>query len=176
MVEKLLVAAAFLVAAIISAFFFYGPRNSLALIGGDPDLGPVDFATLERRDSPNDALGCPPGHCPKARADFEPPVYELPAAALAQALADTLAQEERVEIVERTDDGLYLRAVQRTRIMQYPDTIDVEFIPIDGGERSTLAIYSRSKFGRSDFGVNRARIRRWLSRIGHLGEEAGRPA
>ena len=40
--------------------------------------------------------------------------------------------------------------------------------PSEGG--STLLVYSRSLVGRKDFGVNRARLRRWLARIT---EEAG---
>jgi uncharacterized protein (DUF1499 family) len=35
-----------------------------------------------------------------------------------------------------------------------------------GAGRSTLAIYSRSLVGRKDFGVNRARIQRWLAALG----------
>ena len=41
---------------------------------GSPDLGPVDFETLQRRSSPNDALACPAGLC-AAKADFDPGVY-----------------------------------------------------------------------------------------------------
>jgi uncharacterized protein (DUF1499 family) len=33
------------------------------------------------------------------------------------------------------------------------------------GEGSTLAIYSRSLIGRSDLGVNRARVTRWLAAL-----------
>ena len=56
------------------------------------------------------------------------------------------------------------RFVQYTRLMRYPDTIDVEVIP--AGENSTLALYSRSLVGRKDFGVNRARLKRWLAALG----------
>jgi uncharacterized protein (DUF1499 family) len=48
--------------------------------------------------------------------------------------------------------------------MRYPDTIDVEILPADEG-RSTLAVYSRSLVGRKDFGVNHARLRRWLAAL-----------
>ena len=37
--------------------------------GARDDLDPIDFNALERRSSPNDALVCPVGVCPKARAD-----------------------------------------------------------------------------------------------------------
>jgi uncharacterized protein (DUF1499 family) len=48
--------------------------------------------------------------------------------------------------------------------MRFPDTIDVEVVPV-GDDKSTLAIYSRSLVGRSDFGVNRARIARWMAAL-----------
>ena len=54
------------------------------------------------------------------------------------------------------------RYLQRSRLMSFPDTIDVRFIAIDN-DRSTLAIYSRSQIGRSDFGVNLERIRLWTN-------------
>jgi uncharacterized protein (DUF1499 family) len=50
-------------------------------------------------------------------------------------------------------------------MMRFPDTIDVLIIGCGEG-RSTLALYSRSQIGRSDLGINRARLERWLRRIG----------
>ena len=54
--------------------------------------------------------------------------------------------------------------IQRTALVRYPDSITVRFIAL-GNNRSTLAIYSRSHYGKSDFGVNEARIRSWLSAL-----------
>jgi len=51
--------------------------------------------------------------------------------------------------------------IQRTALMRYPDSITVRFIAL-GSNRSTLGIYSRSHYGKSDLGVNEARIRAWL--------------
>jgi len=56
------------------------------------------------------------------------------------------------------------RFVQYSRLMRFPDTIDVEVFPV-GTDQSTLAIYSRSLVGYSDLGVNRARIARWLAAL-----------
>jgi uncharacterized protein (DUF1499 family) len=52
----------------------------------------------------------------------------------------------------------------RSRILRFPDTIDVLAIERDENQ-ATLALYSRSQIGHGDLGVNRARIERWLSRI-----------
>ena len=57
------------------------------------------------------------------------------------------------------------RFIQYTRLMRYPDTIDVQVLPA-GDNQSTLAIYSRSLVGQKDFGVNRARVERWLASLG----------
>ena len=40
------------------------------LIFGAPNVAPIDFATLERRTSPNDALACPERLCRRAEPDF----------------------------------------------------------------------------------------------------------
>ena len=48
--------------------------------------------------------------------------------------------------------------------MRYPDSITVRFLPLEEG-RSTLAIYSRSHYGRSDFGVNKERVDGWLASL-----------
>jgi uncharacterized protein (DUF1499 family) len=37
-----------------------------------------------------------------------------------------------------------------------------------GQDASTLALYSRSQVGSSDFGVNKRRLERWVARIGAL--------
>ena len=49
--------------------------------------------------------------------------------------------------------------------MRFPDTIDAEVLAV-GDDQSTLALYSRSLIGRKDFGVNRARLQRWLAALG----------
>jgi uncharacterized protein (DUF1499 family) len=55
--------------------------------------------------------------------------------------------------IEREDEG-YLYATQRTRWLGFVD--DIEFL--GDGERRVLHVRSASRIGRSDFGVNRARV------------------
>ena len=54
--------------------------------------------------------------------------------------------------------------VQRSLVFRFPDTIWIQVLPLDAN-RSTLAIYSRSAYGRYDFGVNRSRVQAWLAAI-----------
>ena len=50
--------------------------------------------------------------------------------------------------------------------MEDLDPIDVPAIERRSGEgRSALVILSRSRFGKSDLGVNRARITQWLEAL-----------
>ena len=148
--------------AILAAFFIVGPEQIWTLFG-PADLGPVTFETLKRRSSPNDSLACPPGIC-TAKSDVAPPVFAVSAPELERAFAKVIASEPLVEEVASDDGGLTQRYVQRTKIMRFPDTIVVRFIDLGDG-RSTIALYSRSQLGESDFGVNRARIERWLDKL-----------
>lgn len=151
-----------IVIAFLAAFFIAGPERVWALFG-PADLGPVDFETLKRRTSPNDALACPPGLC-VARSDVAPPVFAVGAPELQKAFAKAIATEPLVEQVASDESGFSARYVQRTKIMRFPDTVNVRFIDLGEG-RSTVALYSRSQLGEGDFGVNRARIERWLAKL-----------
>jgi uncharacterized protein (DUF1499 family) len=146
-----------------------GLERIYAAVFGPPDLGPVNFATLTRRRTPNDALACPEGFCGAAAVDLPSPAFPVPPERLRVIVADVAAAEPGVEQVGR--DGLDDRYVVRTRLMRFPDTVNVRIIDLTGG-RSTLALYSRSQIGASDLGANKARIRRWLQRIEEL---ASRP-
>ena len=142
----------------------YGAWYGLArLTGARLDIGPVDWARLTRHATPNDALVAPASHNPNARPDWEPKPYALPADEL-------LARLKRVALAERdtrelpSDRPRAARFLQLTRLMRFPDTIDAEVLPV-GENQSTLALYSRSLIGRKDFGVNGARLTRWLAAL-----------
>ena len=144
----------------------YGAYYGLAqLTGSRLDIGPVNWSTLTRHETPNDALVCPAGHCPNAKPDAEPKIYSVaPAELLARLKRIALAEPNTSELYCGTDCDRAARILQHTKLMRYPDTIDIEVLPA-GDNRSTLAIYSRSLVGRSDLGVNRARIERWLAAL-----------
>ena len=150
------------VMTLLAAFFIVGPER-VWMLYGPPDLGPVSFETLKRQTSANNALACPQDLC-MAKSDIAPPVFAVGAPDLARAFAKIMASEANVEQVDVDDGGLTRRYVQRTKILRFPDTICVRFIDLGEG-RSTIALYSRSQFGLSDFGVNRARISRWLEKL-----------
>jgi uncharacterized protein (DUF1499 family) len=154
---------AMLAALLALALLLLGPARIWDLFG-PADLGPVDFARLERRSSPNDALACPEGMCGTARVDIVTPIFAMEARALRAAMTRALAAEPDLTRVAANADGLSERYVQRTRRLGFPDTIDLRYVDLPGG-RSTIALYSRSKLGYGDLGANRARIERWLARL-----------
>jgi uncharacterized protein (DUF1499 family) len=134
--------------------FFFGPS----------DLGAVDFGSLQRRKSPNDALACPLDLCSQAAPDVIPPVFSVSAERLAAILTAVARGEPRTQLVFAASQGLRWRYVVRSPVLRFPDTVDA-LVLARGESRSTLALYSRSQIGFRDFGVNRRRIRRWLKAV-----------
>lgn len=59
-------------------------------------------------------------------------------------------------------DGAYLYAEYRTRIMRFVDDVEFHF----DAQAGLLHVRSASRLGRRDFGVNRARIESLRARIG----------
>jgi hypothetical protein len=151
-----------LVLAGAAAFFILGPERLWAQFG-PADLGDVDFATLVRRDTPNDALACLPAFC-TARADVPAPVIARPFGDVFLAVQDAVVHEPGLEQVDADAAQGTLRFVQRSKLMGFPDTINVKVVPTaEGG--SAVLIYSRSQLGKDDMGVNLARVKRWAELI-----------
>lgn len=157
-----LAAAAVAIFIGIAAFVIIAPERVWSLFG-PADLGPVDFARLERRSSPNDALACPAGLC-RAKIDVVPPVFAIDARRLRAAMTKALTSESRLALEYADDATLTDRYVQRSALLGFPDTIVVSYVD-HPGDTSTVAIYSRSQLGYGDLGVNKGRIERWLTKL-----------
>lgn len=140
-----------------------GREKSLAVVFGPIEVKPVDFAYLVLSPKPNQFLVCPPNFC-AAKAHLSSPVFAMPAVELRRRWMAMLAAQPRIEAGAADDAVLQYDFIQRSAFVGYPDSITVRFIALDDG-RATLAIYSRSHYGRSDFGVNEARIRAWLAAL-----------
>ena len=108
--------------------------------------------------APTEALQ--PGAGP---ADFESPVYAAPPTELSLALdAMVLAQPRTSRVLGEPGDGP-VTYVQRSSVFGFPDYVTVLTLPAPEG--ATLAAISRSRFGSSDFGVNKARLSAWLKAL-----------
>ena len=75
-----------------------------------------------------------------------------------------LANEINIVPVAYEAERHRLVVIQHTPLLQFPDIVTIEFIAL-AADRSTLALYSRARYGRSDFGTNRRRVLRWLNRL-----------
>jgi len=136
------------------------PLTALFSVGA---VEKIDFAKLRLTDKPNQFLMCPPDLCSiKPHADS--PVFNIPADRLLLRWRDVLAAQPRIEILAEDLEARQFDYVQRTERFRFPDLITVRFIVVSPS-RSTLAIYSRSVYGKSDFGVNRDRIDAWLKSL-----------
>jgi uncharacterized protein (DUF1499 family) len=126
-------------------------------------IGLTDFDTLQPPDSPNNWLVAPSDFGP-ARPDETAPVFDVSAERLAQAWIRIVDEQPRTDIVGVSDDGLRIEAEQRSAVFGFADRISARFVPLDP-DHSTLVAYSRSEVGYWDFGVNRSRLRDWLSML-----------
>jgi len=153
-------AAIILVAAVI---LLAGRDRIWALAFGPADLGPVDFATLELKPSPNQYLVCPPGLC-AATPHAAAPTFTVPEQALRNAIIVSWGAMDGTRLVAGSPEPASgeIRFVQYSKWLGFPDTISVATFAIDDNS-STLAVYSRSQVGESDLGVNASRITEWLA-------------
>lgn len=126
------------------------------------DIG-IDFATLRRSSSPNDYLVCAPGRSP-APSDEEGTRYAVSPGTVFALAREALPREPRTVVVRDQPEVLRMALVQRSRPFRFPDVVTLQvFVLPEGG--SELAICSRSVYGRSDLGVNRRRVQRWIGLI-----------
>ncbi|HEX8274607.1 MAG TPA: DUF1499 domain-containing protein [Longimicrobiaceae bacterium] len=86
------------------------------------------------------------------------PFADAPAAAQARARAALLA-EPRTRVVAEAPG--YLRAEARSRLLRFVDDVEV----VVDADRRTVGFRSASRVGRSDLGVNRARMLRFSERF-----------
>ena len=123
----------------------------------------TDLATARPTGQPNCHLILPRGWG-AGPAHRDSPVFPVEAPALARAVAACLTATPRTEIVARAPDGLQFEAIERSRLFRFVDHVSVRAIP-QGAGRSALALFSRSRVGYWDLGVNRKRAARLLAAL-----------
>ncbi|MBV9138791.1 MAG: DUF1499 domain-containing protein [Hyphomicrobiales bacterium] len=166
--HTLAIATVTLVAALVLAVLAAGQLHLLdrlyESLFGPPDLGEIAFETITRRAAGNDALACPPATCGSARVDVVPSNYAAAAGELRRRVRRYFATQGGV-LVGSDETRLHDRFVVRTRFLRFPDTVDVEIVPVDA-DHATLAVYSRSQLGNFDLGTNLRRVRALLDALG----------
>ncbi|MEM7177931.1 MAG: DUF1499 domain-containing protein [Pseudomonadota bacterium] len=120
----------------------------------------VDPSQVTRTGKPNDFLLAPPGTT-RALPDESSPVFaETPEELLDRVKKIALGQPRVREI---GTGPLQATFEQRSALIGFPDFITVK--AVDTGDGAALIVYSRSQYGYSDMGVNKARVLDWLSKV-----------
>ena len=95
------------------------------------------------------------------KRDGEAPVYTQSSSEVAAAFDEFVRAEANVEVLAGSTADGFVTYVQRSTLFGFPDYMSVKFIDRpDGG--STIAIFSRARYGRSDLDVNEKRVTRWV--------------
>ncbi len=147
------------VATLMGRFFpGLGEQGSAGL--PSPEL--LDMSHLPRSRSSNTALAAPAGFQPSP--DVLTHNYDVaPEKVFAAAQAAVLAQPRTVLQREFTA-ALQAHYVVRSAVAGFPDLVMLQVLPA-ADKGSQFVIWSRSVYGRYDFGVNRKRLVAWLSAI-----------
>ncbi len=130
----------------------------------------LDFLTLARPASPNTYLLCPEGYCGQAKADSVAPRFAESPKDLFRLVTRLVRSEPRVRDVLEDPDALAIRYVAVTPVLRFKDDVDIRVLPAEPGGKAkepgaTLAIYSRSRVGYSDFGANAKRVGNLMEKL-----------
>ncbi len=149
---------------LLGGFFLFRSVIVPAVIKKGGNL--IDFKSLTLPTSPNFYLICPDNYCPKADHQ-ESPVYDASLSRLESLWTDVIKSQPKVQLLAQDNDTHQYVYVQCSEFWHFPDFINVQFLSL-GNNRSTVAIYSHSRFGHSDFGVNHQRVESWLAQLGMM--------
>ena len=164
--------AGLLIALLIVAALGVGLRFYMSRAAEDR-LRPGEDTALADLRGPlpqNGFLACPAGYC-GVEPGIVSPAFPVGAARLGELWAEALRGESGIATISTEPERRRMVLVQHSAVLQFPDVITVEFVAV-APSRSSLAVYSRARYGKLDFGVNRRRVETWVSRLQQL---AGAP-
>ena len=118
---------------------------------------------METCSSPNCFRVAPEGSTDE-RIDEIAPIYGDRAIVLAQAFHDFALTQRATQHVAGLPTGQHMTYVQRSERLKVPDYVSVKFVDL-ADNTSTVVLYSRSRYGYGDLGVNEARVRAWISAL-----------
>lgn len=95
-----------------------------------------------------------------AERDGSAPVFDVDVAALSAAFDAVALADGRVEVIAGSAADGFVTYMQRSAFFGFPDFVSVKFVEVPGG--SSLSIFSRARDGKSDLGVNKKRVIRWV--------------
>ncbi len=126
----------------------------------DPAVWHVNPLVAAKPSTPNSYRVGPDG---TTERDAAAPTFPISSADLA-AKFDAIALRVGSDIVGGSAAEGYVTYVQTSSFFGFPDYVSVKFIEIDATS-STLAIFSRSRLGKSDLGINKKRVEAWIGQL-----------
>lgn len=147
--------------ALVASLVF--PACARSGIGGLPPARYIDPGAIVRPATPNTALAAPAGFSP--RPDIETPLYKVPPATLFADVENLAAAQPRTYVHGVFNGHFQAQYVVRSAAFNFPDLVMAQVLPGPDKSSARLVLWSRSVYGRSDFGVNRKRVRTWLAAL-----------
>ncbi len=138
----------------------------ILLIQGCGQMPTADLQNLTLPTSANYYLVCPKGFCNVQPNEYSQ-VYNVSAEDLFNAWNQVASKQIYMDITGTIPEKAQYEYVQKSIVFGFPDYITVEFIAISNYS-STLAIYSRSRYGFYDFGVNKKRVQKLLGQLNQV--------
>ncbi len=124
----------------------------------------INFKSLKRSPKPNNCLVAPEDFCLASEADLQAPAFAMTGRGLFSKLQEIISSEKRWGTLSADPEQLRLSFIATSGLLRFKDDIDLEVIPLSDTE-ATLAIYSRSRVGYSDLGVNTKRVKELIRRV-----------
>tara|TARA_Y100001970_G_scaffold294373_1_gene452179 strand:- start:86438 stop:86839 length:402 start_codon:yes stop_codon:yes gene_type:complete len=126
----------------------------------------IDFKHLNPPGTPNNFFAAPQSLGNK-QSNYDSPVFVTDNHSIIDALYKIATSEPRTKLLKIDRDKGRMEFLQRSLIFRFPDYIDLEILEIEDNYCS-VNIYSRSKYGSYDFGVNKKRVVRWMENLRNL--------
>ena len=121
-----------------------------------------DLKDLQRKSNSRSCLSAPKGW--RDDCDRISPVFPLPPEDLWLIWTQVTAHSKRIVESKLNAETRQSFHVQLTPTLRFPDEVRAEIVGLPDGS-SSIAVYSQSRYGLYDFGVNRKRVDRWLERL-----------
>ncbi len=114
----------------------------------------------------NGFLACPESYCAVVPG-LVSPVFPMTVERLSALWPQVLQGERGIVTALAEPAQRRIALIQHSALLRFPDVIAVEFVELTP-ESGSVAIYSRARYGKLDFGVNRRRVETWIERLQQL--------
>ena len=124
----------------------------------------IDLTAFERPKTPNTYFLAPIGFADAAKPNANSPQFDVAPGELYSRVLTEIEATRNWSKVRKDDGALRIAFVATTSLLRFKDDVDIAVLPGENGG-SRIAIYSRSRLGKSDFGANRKRVAELIHRL-----------